>query len=118
MAAVRNCANSFNSQLPEEQKLSVNDFIIKAAALALRQYPNLNASLQGNEIVRHGHRNIGVAVALESGLITIVCKDADYKSLGLISQEVKRMVGRARAGKVRPDDIEGSTFSNQQSGYV
>ncbi|MCX7976061.1 MAG: 2-oxo acid dehydrogenase subunit E2 [Bellilinea sp.] len=111
MAAVMELRKQFNSQLPEEQKLSVNDFIIKAAALALRQYPNLNASLQGNEIVRHGHRNIGVAVALESGLITIVCKDADYKSLGLISQEVKEMVGRARAGKVRPEDIEGSTFS-------
>jgi pyruvate dehydrogenase E2 component (dihydrolipoamide acetyltransferase) len=111
MAALMELRKQFNSQLPEEQKLSVNDFIIKAAALALRQFPNLNASLQGNEIVRHGHRNIGVAVALENGLITIVCKDADFKSLGLISQEVKEMVGRARAGKVRPEDIEGSTFS-------
>lgn len=111
MAALMELRKQFNSQLPEDQKLSVNDFIIKAAALALRQYPNLNASLQGNEIIRHGHRNIGVAVALENGLITIVCKDADYKSLGLISQEVKEMVGRARAGKVRPEDIEGSTFS-------
>lgn len=111
MAALMDLRKQLNSQLPEEQKLSVNDFIIKAAALALRQFPNLNASLQGNEIVRHGHRNIGVAVALENGLITIVCKDADFKSLGLISQEVKEMVGRTRAGKVRPEDIEGSTFS-------
>ncbi|MEW6504598.1 MAG: dihydrolipoamide acetyltransferase family protein [Chloroflexota bacterium] len=111
MAAVMELRKQFNSQLPEEQKLSVNDFIIKAVALALRQFPNLNASLQGNEIIRHAHRNIGVAVALESGLMTIVCKDADYKSLGLISQEVKDMVARARAGKVRPEDIEGSTFS-------
>lgn len=111
MAAVMELRKQFNSQLPDEQKLSVNDFIIKAAALALRQYPNLNASLQGNEIIRHGRRNIGVAVALESGLMTIVCKDADYKSLGVISQEVKEMVARARAGKVRPEDIEGSTFS-------
>lgn len=111
MAALMDLRKQFNTQLPEEQKLSVNDFMIKAAALALRQFPNLNASLQGNEIVRHGHRNIGVAVALENGLMTIVCKDADFKSLGLISQEVKEMVGRARAGKVRPEDIEGSTFS-------
>ncbi len=111
MEAVMELRKQFNSQLPDEQKLSVNDFIIKAAALALRQYPNLNASLQGNEIIRHGRRNIGVAVALESGLMTIVCKDADYKSLGVISQEVKEMVARARAGKVRPEDIEGSTFS-------
>ncbi len=111
MAALMELRKQFNSQLPEEQKLSVNDFIVKAAALALRQYPNLNASLQGSEIVRHGQRNVGIAVALDTGLITVVCKNADFKSLGLISQEVREMVSRARAGKVRPEDIEGSTFS-------
>lgn len=111
MAALMELRKQFNSQLPEEQRLSVNDFIVKATALALRQYPNLNASLQGNEIIRHGQRNIGVAVALDTGLITVVCKNADFKSLGLISQEVREMVSRARAGKVRPEDIEGSTFS-------
>lgn len=111
MATLMELRKQFNSQLPEEQKLSVNDFIVKAAALALRQYPNLNASLQGSEIVRHGQRNVGIAVALDTGLITVVCKNADFKSLGLISQEVREMVSRARAGKVRPEDIEGSTFS-------
>ncbi len=111
MAALMELRKQFNSQLPEEQRLSVNDFIVKATALALRQYPNLNASLQGNEIIRHGQHNVGVAVALDSGLITVVCKNADFKSLGLISQEVREMVSRARAGKVRPEDIEGSTFS-------
>ncbi len=100
-----------NALMPEEQKISVNDFIVKAAALALRQFPNINASLDGKEIVRHGHVNIGVAVALEQGLMTVVCKDADQKPLRLISQEVREMAGRARQGKVRPDDIEGSTFS-------
>jgi len=100
-----------NLQLPEESKLSVNDFIIKAAALTLRQFPNINASLTDKEIVRHGHVNIGVAVALDSGLMTVVCKDADQKPLRLIGQEVREMAARARAGKVRPDDIEGSTFS-------
>ena len=100
-----------NLQLAEESKLSVNDFIIKAAALTLRQFPNINASLTDKEIVRHGHVNIGVAVALDSGLMTVVCKDADQKPLRLIGQEVREMAARARAGKVRPDDIEGSTFS-------
>ncbi len=100
-----------NQQLPDENKLSLNDFIIKAVALALRQFPNLNASLEGTKITRHGHINIGVAVALESGLMTIVCKDADQKPIRLISQEVKEMAARARQGKVRPEDIEGSTFS-------
>jgi len=100
-----------NEGLVEDQKLSVNDLIVKAAALALRQFPNINASLEGKEIVRHGHVNIGIAVALEAGLMTVVCKDADQKPLRLISQEVKEMAARARQGKVRPDDIEGSTFS-------
>jgi pyruvate dehydrogenase E2 component (dihydrolipoamide acetyltransferase) len=101
-----------NRLLPEEDKLSVNDFVIKAVALALRQYPNLNASLQDEEhILRHGHINIGVAVAVEGGLLTVVCKDADQKPIRLIGREIREMVGRAREGKVKNDDIEGSTFS-------
>ena len=101
-----------NGLLPETEKLSVNDFIIKAVGLALRQYPNLNASLEGEtQIRRHGHVNIGVAVAVEGGLLTVVVKDADQKPVRLIAREVREMAGRARAGKVRPDDIEGSTFS-------
>ncbi|HSQ27687.1 MAG TPA: dihydrolipoamide acetyltransferase family protein [Anaerolineales bacterium] len=100
-----------NAMLPDEVKISVNDFIIKAVALALRQYPNLNASLEGNEIVRHGPVNMGVAVAVEGGLLTVVCRDADRKPLRMIAAEVSTMVERARDGKVRPDDIEGSTFS-------
>jgi pyruvate dehydrogenase E2 component (dihydrolipoamide acetyltransferase) len=93
------------------EKLSVNDFIVKAVALSLREYPNLNAALRGDEIVQFGHVNIGNAVAVEGGLLTVVCKDADLKSLRQISAEVRAMAGRARDGKVRPDDIEGSTFS-------
>jgi pyruvate dehydrogenase E2 component (dihydrolipoamide acetyltransferase) len=100
-----------NSFQPEDAKLSVNDFIIKAIALTLCQFPNLNASLGEKEIIRHGHVNVGVAVAVEGGLLTVVCKDADQKPLRQISAEIKEMVARARLGKVRPDDIEGSTFS-------
>src|SRR5574340_555862 len=100
-----------NQELPDGAKISVNDFIIKAVALTLRQFPNLNASLTEKEIIRHGHVNIGVAVALDAGLMTVVVKDADQKPLRVISQEVREMAARAREGKVRPDDIEGSTFS-------
>jgi pyruvate dehydrogenase E2 component (dihydrolipoamide acetyltransferase) len=85
--------------------------VIKAAALGLRQFPNLNASLQGDHIIQHGNVNIGVAVAVEGGLLTVVCKDADRKPLRQIAMEVRAMANRARSGKVRPDDIEGSTFS-------
>jgi pyruvate dehydrogenase E2 component (dihydrolipoamide acetyltransferase) len=101
----------FNALLPEEEKVSINDFIIKAVALTLRQYPNLNASLQDNQIIHHGSINIGVAVAVEGGLLTVVCREADGKSLIQIAGEVKTMAERARSGKVKPEDIEGSTFS-------
>ena len=101
-----------NELLPEEDKLSVNDFIIKAVALALRQYPNLNAAIEDEKHIRRfGHVNIGVAVAVEGGLLTIVAKDADQKPLRLIAREIQKMAGRARDGKVKNEDIEGSTFS-------
>jgi|WetSurMetagenome_2_1015567.scaffolds.fasta_scaffold45020_3 pyruvate dehydrogenase E2 component (dihydrolipoamide acetyltransferase) len=101
----------WNEIAGEENRLSINDFIVKAAALSLRKFPNLNASLVGDSILRHGHANIGVAVAVPGGLLTVVCKDADQKSLPAIGREIREMAVRAREGKVRPEDIEGSTFS-------
>jgi pyruvate dehydrogenase E2 component (dihydrolipoamide acetyltransferase) len=97
--------------LSNSVKLSVNDFIVKAAALALREFPGFNASFHGDHLVQHGHVNIGNAVAVEAGLLTVVVKDADVKSLSQISAEVKAMAARAREGKVKPEDIEGSTFT-------
>jgi len=114
LMAVREQANAALADLGV--KLSVNDFIIKAAALTLHDFPNLNASLGDNEIVRHGHFNIGVAVAVEGGLTTVVVHDADQKTLGQISVEVKAMAGRAREGKVKPDDMDGSTFTTSNLG--
>ncbi len=111
MDALMDLRAQFNKIVPENEKLSVNDFIIKAAALTLRQIPNLNASLNANSVLRHGQVNIGVAVSVEGGLLTIVCRDADQKPLRQIAAEVKVMAARARDGKVKPDDIEGSTFS-------
>ncbi len=110
--ALMQLRKELNQLLPEEDKLSVNDFILKAVALALRQYPNLNASIEDESHLRHhGHVNVGVAVAVEGGLMTVVCKDADQKPLRLIGREVREKAGRARDGKVKPEDIEGSTFS-------
>jgi pyruvate dehydrogenase E2 component (dihydrolipoamide acetyltransferase) len=102
-----------NALLPEAEKITINDFVIKAVALTLREFPNLNASLdvEKTTIVQHEQVNIGVAVALEAGLLTVVCREADRKPLRQIASEVRAMVGRAREGKVRPEDIEGSTFS-------
>ena len=100
-----------NALTSDENKVSINDLIIKAVALALRDYPNLNASFAGDAIIRKGHINMGNAVALDSGLLTVVVRDADQKSLSVIATEMKAMVSRVRAGKVQTADIEGSTFS-------
>lgn len=102
---------ALNERLPEGEKLSVNDFIVRAAALALRQFPNLNASLQDDKILRHGEINIGIAVAVEDGLLTVVVRNADQKSLRTISQSARTAISRARDGRVRPEDVEGSTFT-------
>ncbi len=109
--ALLNLRKEINELLAEDQKISVNDFIVKAAAVTLRQFPNLNAALRDGSVVRFGQINIGVAVAVEGGLLTVVCRDADRKALRQIAVEVRSLAGRARAGKVRPEDIEGSTFS-------
>jgi len=100
-----------NALQPEAEKASVNDFIVKASALALRDMPALNASLDGERIVRHGQVNVGVAVAVDDGLLTVVVRQADAKSVREIAAELRELVSRARQGRVRPADIEGSTFS-------
>lgn len=113
LAALIQLRTQVNALLSEEEKISVNDFVVKAAALTLREFPNLNASIneEKNEIIQHGHVNVGVAVAVENGLLTVVCRDADLKSLRNIASEVRTLVKRARDGRVKPEDIEGSTFS-------
>jgi pyruvate dehydrogenase E2 component (dihydrolipoamide acetyltransferase) len=107
-----------NDLLPEDDKLSVNDFIVRAVALALLEFPNLNASLDlpNNSLVYHGEINIGVAVAVENGLLTVVSRNTDQKSVRQISTEIKKMVKRAREGKVRSEDVEGSTFTVSNMG--
>ena len=111
MGAVMAMRKQVNEYLPDDQKLSVNDFIIKAVALALREFPNLNAIFAGDKVVRHGAVNVGIAVAVTGGLLTVVNKNTDQLPLRQISADVKQKVFRARDGKVKPDDIEGSTFS-------
>jgi pyruvate dehydrogenase E2 component (dihydrolipoyllysine-residue acetyltransferase) len=118
MSQVMEMRTRLNQLLPEGEKLSVNDFLIKAAALTLREFPNLNAALdeKNNQVIQYGHINIGVAVAVENGLLTVVCQDADQKTLRKIAAEVRSMASRVREGKVKPEDIEGSTFSTSNLG--
>jgi pyruvate dehydrogenase E2 component (dihydrolipoamide acetyltransferase) len=116
MEALLDMRKQINAYLPENEKISVNDFILKAVALSLRQFPNLNATLRGTEIVQFGHVNVGVAVTVPGGLMTVVVKDTDQKTLRQISGEVKAMAARARDGKVKPEDVDGSTFSTSNLG--
>lgn len=101
-----------NADLDDSKKVSVNDLIVKATALALRQFPNLNSHFYGDKIVRHKRIHIGIAVALPNGgLMNVVAKDADKVSIGTLAQLNKEMIARARDGKVKPDDVQGSTFT-------
>jgi pyruvate dehydrogenase E2 component (dihydrolipoamide acetyltransferase) len=116
MDALISLRKQFNNLVPEDEKLSINDFMIKAVALTLGQFPNLNASLNGTTVLHHGQINVGVAVSIEGGLLTIVCRQADQKPLRQIAAEVKAMAARVRAGRVKSEDIEGSTFSISNMG--
>ena len=101
-----------NGGLDDAHKVTVNDLIVKATALTLRQFPNLNSHFYGDKVARHKRINIGMAVALpQGGLVNIVAKDADKTSIGTMAAQNKEMIARAREGKVRPDDISGSTFT-------
>jgi pyruvate dehydrogenase E2 component (dihydrolipoamide acetyltransferase) len=92
-------------------KISFNDFVIKAVALALKQHPNVNSSWLGDKIRKYKYVNIGVAVAVDEGLLVPVVRNADQKTLSTISGEVKDLAGKAKDKKLQPKDWEGSTFS-------
>ena len=92
-------------------KLSVNDFVVKASALALMRVPEVNASWTDTAILRHKHADVGVAVALDFGLITPIVFRAEEKGLAVISNEVKSLAERARAKKLKPSEFEGGGFA-------
>jgi pyruvate dehydrogenase E2 component (dihydrolipoamide acetyltransferase) len=99
------------NELDAEIKTSLNDFIIKAAAVALVQHPMVNASFQDKAIRFYERADVGVAVAIDEGLITPVVRSADRKSVGQISREVRELAERARARKLAPEEYTGATFS-------
>jgi pyruvate dehydrogenase E2 component (dihydrolipoamide acetyltransferase) len=92
-------------------KISVNDFVIRAAALALLHHPNVNASWGDQAIEQHGEIHIGVAVSTPEGLITPVVRNADQKSLAEIAGEVRALADKAKNRKLRPEEYQGSTFT-------
>lgn len=100
-----------NQLLGNSGKVSFNDLIIKGAALALRRVPEVNAAFMGDAIRYYTHVHIGVAVAIEDGLVTPVCRDADLKGIGVISAEVKDLAERAKHRGLKMHEIQGSTFT-------
>jgi pyruvate dehydrogenase E2 component (dihydrolipoamide acetyltransferase) len=90
-------------------KLSVNDFVIKALALALQRVPDANVTWTEGGMLKHKHSDVGVAVSIPGGLITPIVRKAEVKSLSVISTEMKDLAGRARAKKLRPEEFQGGT---------
>ncbi len=117
MDAAMALRKQLNEQLEEEGvKLSVNDFVMKACAVALRSYPNLNALYTTRGVELHEKVDMAMAVALDQGLITPVIRDIDSKGLAAISQESKDLATRARDGKLQPDEYQGGTITVSNMG--
>ncbi|WP_201408490.1 dihydrolipoamide acetyltransferase family protein [Mycobacterium paraintracellulare] len=95
----------------ERPRVSVNDFMIRAVAAALRNNPGINVSFIGETLRRHRNVHIGIAVAVEAGLLVPVVRDADRKTVSQIAAETKEMAARGRMGKLRADEMSGGTFT-------
>jgi pyruvate dehydrogenase E2 component (dihydrolipoamide acetyltransferase) len=112
MSHLQGARERINARLEGEGvKVSINDFIIKAVAVALRQHPAINAQWTDAAIRRFNRVHIGVAVAVEDGLITPIVRDADQIGVAEISQQVRELAKRARERKLQPDEYTGATFS-------
>jgi pyruvate dehydrogenase E2 component (dihydrolipoamide acetyltransferase) len=101
--------SSLNSE--GDVKISYNDIIVRACAFALRHHPKVNSTFAGDKIIQHGAINVGIAVALDDGLITPVIRNTDMKSLFEISEESKDLAAKARDKKLKPDEFTGGTFT-------
>lgn len=102
---------SMNAVLPDDQKISINDMIIKCAAATLIKVPGVNASWEGEHIRQWHHADIAVAVALESGLVTPIVWGADIMSLSSVSAKMKELVSKAQSGKLKLDEFSGGSFT-------
>lgn len=106
LAALRTKMNSAS-----DTKISYNDFVLRAVAMALRQHPFMNVSIEGDDLVYHRDIHLGMAVALEEGLIVPVIRKADELSVREISAQAKELAAKAREGKLLPDEYSGGTFT-------
>jgi pyruvate dehydrogenase E2 component (dihydrolipoyllysine-residue acetyltransferase) len=100
-----------NQQLGGEPKVSLNDLVVKACAVLLRANPELNVSFAGDKLLFHKRVNVGIAVAVEGGLVVPVVRDADHKTLTQVAGEARELIGRARQAKLAAEDLGGGTFT-------
>ena len=110
--------DAYKALREQKSAISINDIVVKATALALRQHPEINASFAGDHITVFTRVHIGMAVALDEGLITPVLRDADIKPLEEISEEARTLAERARARKLQPNEYTGATFSISNLGMM
>jgi len=109
----------FNASAGEDGvKVSVNDLIVKACALALEKFPEVNTSFKDGQFVRHKHINVGVAVDIPAGLVVPVIRDANIKGVRSIARESKALIEKARANKLSTTDLDGGTFSVSNLGMM
>jgi pyruvate dehydrogenase E2 component (dihydrolipoyllysine-residue acetyltransferase) len=111
LAELRATINEYAETLPEPVKVSINDLIVKGVALALARVPQVNVSFDGERLLFKKRINVGVAVALEQGLIVPVIRDADRRGVLDLARESRRLVNAARTGKLKPEEFQGGTFS-------
>jgi len=110
---------TFNASAGEDGvKVSVNDLIVKACALALEKFPEVNSSIQGEQFLRHKQINIGIAVDVPGALVVPVIRDANSKGVRSIAREAKALIEKARNNKLAPADLEGGTFSVSNLGMM
>lgn len=118
LAKLRASANAALEMAGEKLKLSVNDFVLKAAVEALRRVPAVNSSWEGSSIRQHGAVHLAFAVALPDGLITPVIRNAHAKDFRTIAREAKDLGAKAKAGKLQPEEYTGGTFTVSNLGMI
>ena len=108
-----------NASVGEESaKVTVNDFIVRACALALEKFPEVNSTIKDDQLIKYKHINVGIAVDVPSGLVVPVIHETNLKGLRTIAREAKALIARARANKLAPIDLEGGTFSVSNLGMM
>jgi pyruvate dehydrogenase E2 component (dihydrolipoamide acetyltransferase) len=116
LGELRASLNEYATGLPEPVKISINDLVIRAVALALVRMPEVNASFDGERLLLKKHINIGVAVALDRGLIVPVIRDADHRTVLDIARESRRLIEAARSNTLKLEEFQGGTFSVSNAG--